>query len=254
MSTLVFISHSHADQEVAQALVDFLLAAIELDQSSLRCTSVPGHQLQFGRTISELLKTDIDTSAAILVLLTKDSLRSEWVMFELGACWALGKIVVPILGHNQTAKALPGPLAAYPGVLIDAPDAPSRLADAVSQIATTLGLRERTGGKREDKLITFVDLARSREGGSPGPKSRITDLIGRRLDRREWIRLLDEIIPDADRKVLLAVKTKDQKTFIGYADWSGGKDEPVYGFVGPEKERFETPLSKIDTVEVLRVD
>jgi len=85
---------------------------------------------------------------------------------------------------------------------------------------------------------------------------RMRNLVGRRLDRREWIRLLDEIIPDQiSKRVLLAVTTQAQGTFNGYAEWSGGTlEEPVYGFVGPEKQRFNTPLSKIDAVEVLRVD
>jgi hypothetical protein len=113
----------------------------------------------------------IDTSAAILVLLTKDSLRSNWVLFELGASWALGKIVVPILGRQLTADALPGPPAAYPSVPIDAADAPSRLAHAVAQIARTLRLRERTGGKRDAKLRGFVDPARSWQGGDLRPEA-----------------------------------------------------------------------------------
>ena len=85
METVVFVSHSHSDEVLAEALVELLLSALELEPSAVRCTSVPGHQLPFGKTISEALKTDIETSAAILVLLTEDSLRSNWVLFELGA-------------------------------------------------------------------------------------------------------------------------------------------------------------------------
>lgn len=169
MSSFVFISHSHANQRLAEVLVEFLLGALELDPDALRCTSVPGHQIPFGRTISEQLKADIGTSSAILVLLTKESLKSKWVPFELGASWALGKIVVPILGHELTTDALPGPLAAYPSVLIDNVDAPSRLADAITHIAKTLELRERTGGKREAKLRAFVELARSWQGDELEP-------------------------------------------------------------------------------------
>jgi hypothetical protein len=161
LATVVFVSHSHSDEVLAEALVELLLSALELEPSAVRCTSVPGHQLQFGKTISEALKTDIETSAAILVLLTEDSLRSNWVLFELGASWALGRIIIPILGHNQTPKVLPGPLSGYPCVAIDASDASSRMADAISQIAVTLGLRERSGGAREAKLRKFFDKAQA---------------------------------------------------------------------------------------------
>ena len=44
---------------------------------------------------------------------------------------------------------------------IDASDASSRMADAISQIAVTLGLRERPGGAREAKLRKFFDKAQA---------------------------------------------------------------------------------------------
>jgi TIR domain len=161
MATVVFVSHSHSDEVLAEALVELLLSALELEPSDVRCTSVPGHQLPFGKTIAEALKTDIETSAAVLVLLTEDSLRSTCVLFELGASWALGRIIIPILGHNQTPKVLPGPVSGYPCVAIDASDASSRMVDAISQIAVILGLRERSGGAREAKLRKFFDKAQA---------------------------------------------------------------------------------------------
>jgi hypothetical protein len=175
MSTLVFISHSHADRPAADALVEYLLAALELEPSSVRCTSVPGHQLPFGRAISEQLKADINSSSAMLVLLTKDSLRSAWVLFELGASWALAKIIVPVLEPSLTPGALPGPLSSHPCVLMGAPDARSRMADAVSQIGEVLRLKHRGGGKQEYKLDTFVERFKSQP--EPSPKAEVDEAM-----------------------------------------------------------------------------
>jgi TIR domain len=161
MESQIFISHSHDDANIAEALVDALLAAMDISPDSVRCTSVPGHQLPFGRTIAEQLKVDIGATSAVLVLLTQNSLRSKWVLFELGATWALGKVVIPILGHGMAVSDLPGPLANYPSVAIDSPDATNRIADAMAQIASTLKISQRFGGKREAKVRKFLDCAQS---------------------------------------------------------------------------------------------
>lgn len=161
MSSFVFISHSHLDAQSASAFVDYLLAALELSPEQIRCTSVPGHQLPFGRTIAQQLKEDIDTSVAVVALLTTQSLKSPWVLFELGASWALGRIVVPVLGPRLSLKNLPGPLADYPAIQVEATDAASRFADMTTQIASVLHLKERPGGRKHSKLDTFLEVLRA---------------------------------------------------------------------------------------------
>jgi hypothetical protein len=69
-----------------------------------------GHQLPFGKNFADILKNDINESPAILALITADSLLSKWVMFELGAAWALNKVIYPIVGPNINLRDLPGPL------------------------------------------------------------------------------------------------------------------------------------------------
>ncbi len=41
--TRIFISHSHSDREIAEQLVNFLLAALEIKEEDIRCSSVPGY-------------------------------------------------------------------------------------------------------------------------------------------------------------------------------------------------------------------
>jgi hypothetical protein len=153
---MIFISHRESEQPIARLLVEFLLSAVEIGDEAIRCTSVPGHQLPFGQTIQSRLKTDIHASSCVYTILTPMSLSSKWVLFELGASWALGKIVVPILGPGLDATALPGPLSAYPCVRIEASDCAARLRDSVNQVAQQLGLRQKPGGKAQDRLEAFI--------------------------------------------------------------------------------------------------
>jgi Sulfatase-modifying factor enzyme 1 len=152
----IFVSHKEADQRIASILVDFILTAISIEDGDILCTSVPGHQLPFGKSIAEVLRDNLTMSAALIALLTSESLRSTWVLFELGSAWAMGKIVVPILGPGLDLSNLPGPLTNYPCINILAQDAPYRLKDAVKQIAVALDVVEKTGGKPDAKLNSFL--------------------------------------------------------------------------------------------------
>jgi len=157
MKKLVFISHTESDKNLAEKLVDFLLSALELDPEEIRCTSVPGHQLPLGERISEHLKKDIELSAIMIALVTRSSLRSNWVEFELGASWSLGKPIIPILSAGLKPSDLPGPLSEYSCIRADVSDASSRFLDAVVNIASVLNVRERSGGKPLSKLKDFLE-------------------------------------------------------------------------------------------------
>jgi hypothetical protein len=161
MTSYLFISHSHADAQSASALVDYLLAALRIGPDQIRCTSVPGYQLPFGRTIAEQLKKDLDTSVVVVALLTTKSLQSPWVLFELGASWALDRIVVPILGPALSLTELPGPMGDYPAIQIEADDAASRLVDMTGQIAHVLNLDPQADGRTQTKLALFLKAFRA---------------------------------------------------------------------------------------------
>ncbi len=157
---MIFISHNETDAPLAQALVEFLRDSLDVPPAKIRCTSVPGFQLPFGKTISGQLKSDIGASNAVLVLITRASLQSRWVVFELGAAWALGKVIVPILGPGLSQSDLPGPMAEYPVVRSDDPNATARLRDAVAQIAQELAFAERGGGGPQNRLESFIGALR----------------------------------------------------------------------------------------------
>ena len=167
--TRIFISHSHADRQIASLLVDFLLAALELKPEEIRCTSVPGHQLPFGTSISEQLKKDLDKATSLIALITKDSLRSTWVLFELGSSWATGKIVVPILGPGISYSDLPGPLKQYPSVQIEDENSYYRIIDAINQLASTLDIREETNVRKQAKLNDFIPQFKAWTSQLPDP-------------------------------------------------------------------------------------
>lgn len=111
MPTRIFISHSAADEALASALVDCILANMVIDDSELRCTSVPGHKLPVGSDFTATLLEDIGDSSVVVGLITRNALSSSWVLFELGATWGSKKNLKPLVTDEVDLTTLPGPVS-----------------------------------------------------------------------------------------------------------------------------------------------
>ena len=53
------------------------------------------------------LKEELKTAGAFLVLLSPHSVRSNWVLYELGAAWALGTPIVAVLTDPAVRSKIP---------------------------------------------------------------------------------------------------------------------------------------------------
>ena len=234
--TRIFISHSHSDQEIASLLVDFLLEALKMEQEDIRCTSVIGHQLPFGTSISEQLRDDLNTTTGLIALITKDSLRSSWVLFELGSAWATRRLVVPILGPGLNHQDLPGPLKDYPVVRIDDEQASYRLTDAINKLASTLNVQQRISSKRDQRLNEFLNEFRSQSSPDEGQDNQLLNHderfdINECRNKATQISQQHEIIKQwkdlHEQLQLLSVRLRGE--FIkGIDGWSMSQDEDRY--------------------------
>jgi hypothetical protein len=106
----VFISHSSKDVGVASALIELLRNALGLRADDIRCTSVDGYRLTGGANTETQLRQEVNTAKAFIGLITKESLSSPYVMFELGARWGAGLHMLPLLAGVDPSYVR-GPLA-----------------------------------------------------------------------------------------------------------------------------------------------
>jgi hypothetical protein len=88
----IFISHSSHDKWVARQISSVLIA--------------DGHQtfldekdIVTGESIDAAIQKHLKDSDHLLLLLSPESLKSQWVFIELGGAKALGKHIVPVLFH-----------------------------------------------------------------------------------------------------------------------------------------------------------
>src|SRR6476619_1149040 len=106
----IFISHSSADMEIAAALVELIRAALNVAPAKIRCSSVDGYRLPGGAQTDQLLKKELRGAKAFIGLLTKESLASTYVLFELGARWGAEVQLTPLIAGPMEKKDLKAPL------------------------------------------------------------------------------------------------------------------------------------------------
>ena len=64
-----------------------------------------------GVSVDEQLRIEVHETELLIGIITPSSLRSAYVMFELGARWGAKKPMIPLLTSGATPKELGGPLA-----------------------------------------------------------------------------------------------------------------------------------------------
>lgn len=86
----IFLSYSSKDDKKASNL------SLRLKNSGFN-VYFARKELKGGDDFSNEIRNALNLSRKLFLLLSKDSLRSEWVLTEWGAAWMLGKTIVPIL-------------------------------------------------------------------------------------------------------------------------------------------------------------
>lgn len=90
----VFISHSSYDSWIARMIAEKITrAGAEPWLDVLK--------LEGGVEIRKEILRGIRACREVIVLVTPESLKSQWVSFEIGAAYALGKRVTPVLHYSR---------------------------------------------------------------------------------------------------------------------------------------------------------
>lgn len=107
----IFISHSSQDAELAGKLAKLFQLSFSLPPTEIRCTSVDGYRLPAGTGTDQRLRQEVKESKLFLAVITPTSIRSSYVLFELGGRWCTDLPMFPVLGRGATTSCLEGPLS-----------------------------------------------------------------------------------------------------------------------------------------------
>lgn len=109
----VFISHTHNDQKLTDALVGLLETTFEFSTDDLRCTSHESYGIDYGTDPVATLRNDLSNGCLVLAVFTHHTRQSAWVNAELGAAWITAQLTIPLLCGNMDWTSISGPLFAH---------------------------------------------------------------------------------------------------------------------------------------------
>jgi hypothetical protein len=259
----LFISHSHRDEDLAARLVEALTANLEIPSGELRCTSVPGYQLELGTKAPDVLRRELGSAVAVIALLTPNSLAAEWVHFELGAAWANAKLPIPLLVGDLEDKHIPGPFRGAAGAQLALPVTLDRLIDQLHRELHWPRKTDLSGlpGRQKQyelveyvKKITFVRdpieielnatfaAKRARIGGNQG---QVLDYVTARLGNRPYIPVAELYKQFESMETTIHYRLEQLRLlgFLQRTQIDESRGEPVWGWSLSEKYRRELGLA-----------
>ncbi len=185
-STQIFISHSSADNRLAEGLLQVLERSLEIKPDSIRCTSVPGYELAPGVPTIAVLQRELNDSAVVIGLMTPNSMSAAWPLCELGAAWGLFKYPIPIIAGGLSYEDIGGPLRDSNALQLENRD---DLLSLVDEVSRRLDLKRRRAAQGASAIDTL--LARAEEAPAGNTRSEYIITRDQLKDRRHRLRWVD---------------------------------------------------------------
>ena len=183
---LVFISHSSTDREVAKALTDLLEGALGLSPAQIRCTSVDGHRLPGGADTNEQLRLEIMEATSFVGIISQPSIRSVYVLFELGARWGTSLNMIPVLAPGTDHSLLKGPLSGLNALELGQRQQVQQL---VSDLARQLELETSRPEAYDNYIDRLVESASASSDAQPADVAQVT--MANEYDDNDIISILE---------------------------------------------------------------
>ncbi|MDD5125032.1 toll/interleukin-1 receptor domain-containing protein [Methylovulum sp.] len=240
----LFISHSHKDVEVATKLVRFLERCYAIKKNELRCTSVDGYTLELGVIPRDQLRTDIE-GATVVALISQNSLKSEWVFFELGAAWGRNTHVIPVLLPGIERNDLPAAMSDLTFVKL-AND--TELAQFIATIDSKIEWQKKDFVDRNSAIRDFLNETKlgSEEFSYFSDRSNLREIAPREIryspdwrTLREGVRSRLEHAKEGDHWILICISPEaftPWKEEIERAIRNGVTIDIIYNDISKEKE------------------
>jgi hypothetical protein len=115
MSNRIFISHSGADKQWVRDFAKSLRqqgSDVWLDEVAFKP----------GESVPQAMEKGLRESDMVVFVVTPESVRSNYLLFELGAAIGMGKRAIPILAGNVSPSDLPFPLRSRVSLPKESPD------------------------------------------------------------------------------------------------------------------------------------
>jgi hypothetical protein len=161
----IFISHSSHDEDLVRALVSLLQQALHLPSRSIRCTSVDGFRLAGGDNIDETIRREVFDARCVIAVLTPQSVKSFYVLFELGARWGSTQpgtagVFKILIGRNLDVNQVGAPLRNL--AFLDGANF-KQLHQLIAELADSLGIEQERPEMLDEACNRVASLAANSE-------------------------------------------------------------------------------------------
>lgn len=149
----IFISHSSSDTAFVEKLIDLLRSSLNISAQRIRCSSVDGYRLSVGVNTDEQLRKEVHDAEILIGVITPYSMKSAYVLFELGARWGAKKKLFPILACGAEPSILGGPLKAVNS--LDCNSA-SQIHQLIDEISKTLNISKESPASYQNQIDQLI--------------------------------------------------------------------------------------------------
>lgn len=159
---MVFISHSHDDEEFVKALVN-LLEDIGLGAKTMFCSSVREYGIKLNGDIFETIRELFLEHELFVIFVHSPRFYSSAVSLnEMGAAWVLKTDFCSFLTNDMSYNQMKGVVNNTKiSIKVDDKDAPSLLNELFKQLTKLFALQEMDMNKWERKRDQFITLVRN---------------------------------------------------------------------------------------------
>lgn len=159
---MVFISHSHDDEEFVKALVN-LLEDIGLGAKTMFCSSVREYGIKLNGDIFETIRELFLEHELYVIFVHSPRFYSSAVSLnEMGAAWVLKTDFCSFLTNDMSYNQMKGVVNNTKiSIKVDDKDAPSLLNELYKQLTKLFALQEMDMNKWERKRDQFITLVRN---------------------------------------------------------------------------------------------
>ncbi len=96
----VFISHSNVDMVFARHVRNLLFQRLNAQVFTIE-------ELSAGEKWQSKLRNELSSTDVVVALLTPHSADDKWVLHEIGAAWALEKLIIPVVTRRDVLNKMP---------------------------------------------------------------------------------------------------------------------------------------------------
>lgn len=149
----IFISHSSSDKIFVEKLIELLRASLNISTQRIRCSSVDGYRLSVGVNTDEQLRKEVHDAEILIGVITPNSMKSAYVLFELGARWGAKKKMFPVLACGTDPSILGGPLKAVNSLDCNSV---SQIHQLIDDISSTLQISKESPALYQNKIDQLI--------------------------------------------------------------------------------------------------